>query len=547
MAEANPINLANLSLQQGGAGPDGRDRFLAADASLSTCSGAVRRVGRMWAWAGGLACVVWIVFSYLRWPLWPDHTLYLYMARCWEKGLVPYRDVFDQNWPGIIVISDLVSRLTGASPLGVRAFDLVWQVLTGIVLFVLARKSMSRRRAAVALGLYYALYLAASYGSTAQREGFASLLLGTAMILLGCGSGRRGVWSCGLAGVAFAGSVFIKPTLGLVLVAAIAYYVIRWVVTHESPWAYLVGLSVGAAVPFLIYAAYLLRTGTFTDFWNAGFVYASRYSHLPLAWCAKRAVLFIVVYPPGRLLALCALLAAVVVKERPQWFRDHGLLVAFILGCAGSLVIQRRMAYYHAMSFCYFGSLFLLAIVPSVHDILRRRIAKEGYLTLLLLVLVFPVGYDLPASLWSTLSGESAADYGDRVRARRGLAPWSLVEDLGSAVRSTADGNTRILCSADSDSPDYYLVCRRDPVMPYVQPLHFVFDPARAEVARAAVRSEKAPFVLIERSPALGGESLAEAAVAGREKRLLFEKPYGQWRIAAYYLSAPAGAIGARE
>jgi hypothetical protein len=488
------------------------------------------------------------VLAYLRWPLWPDHSFFLYAGRCWDKGLLPYRDVFDQNWPGTIWISQLITRLTGPSPLGVRIFDTLWQTASACVLFLIAGRLMSRPRAVSAVVLYLALYLAASYGGTAQREGFASLVLGLACLaLLREAADEITLPRSALAGSLCAAAVFIKPTLGIVpLLMVLLLLGSRYRKPARRYW--LAGSAVfGAAVPLGMYALYLLHTDLGAYFVDAGLVYAAHYGHVPALWFLKRFLLFSVAYPPGRLMVLSIVLLVWTVRGCQRWPWRYRLLVVFTLGTLGSLLVQRRLAYYHAMPFCYFASALLMAAIER-KDIGMRILRRFGWsestrrhaATLLVFLLILPLGFDLPCSIASVLSGQSAADYGDRRRVLRGWAAWSALEQVREAVRAQVPPEVPVLCLAGSASPDFYLVLGRDPVDRYVVPQHMLYYRPYYVHALSTLKQDRNPKVLLLYSRSFPEEQeLFRVATSDAVTRKLYEKvfPDATW-LRVYLVSA---------
>ena len=79
---------------------------------------------------------------YLTWPWWADHDVFATMARGWDAGLKPYRDLIGNNFPGSIYLFWMVGKLCGwGNSLAYNAFDAL--LLGGFGAAVLA---WSRRR-----------------------------------------------------------------------------------------------------------------------------------------------------------------------------------------------------------------------------------------------------------------------------------------------------------------------------------------------------------------------------------------------------------------
>ena len=77
-----------------------------------------------------------------------------YIAWRISEGAMPYRDLFDMNFPGVYLLHLVALELFGASNAGWRAFDLAW--LGGTSLAAAALAAPWGRRAAAGAGLFFA-------------------------------------------------------------------------------------------------------------------------------------------------------------------------------------------------------------------------------------------------------------------------------------------------------------------------------------------------------------------------------------------------------
>jgi len=183
---------------------------------------------------GGLAvAVAWFAWRSVSWPLVHDAPLMHYVAWRIAQGAVPYRDVFDMNFPGVYLLHLLVLTTVGAGDLAWRLFDLAWLAATGVVLFAIA--APWGRPAALGAALFFALYHVAGGAWQAGQRDFllcVFLLAGALGVArwtearAGAGAGRP----VGLVGggLALGAALMVKPhAIGLaaafaVLVAATA-------------------------------------------------------------------------------------------------------------------------------------------------------------------------------------------------------------------------------------------------------------------------------------------------------------------------------------
>ncbi len=110
----------------------------------------------------------------LWYPLWFDQGAFAACADILRQGGVMFRDCFDVRGPAVVV-AYLIPRLFSSSSVAIHVFDLLCQVVTAVMLGLLARR-MWNRWAGIAAGvLYWLLYASMNYWATAQAEGFANL------------------------------------------------------------------------------------------------------------------------------------------------------------------------------------------------------------------------------------------------------------------------------------------------------------------------------------------------------------------------------------
>ncbi|HET7342225.1 MAG TPA: hypothetical protein VFL90_12260, partial [Methylomirabilota bacterium] len=176
----------------------------------------------------GVALVGWLVWRSRGWPLVHDAPLMHYVAWCMGQGLVPYRDVFDMNFPGAYLLHWAVLSTVGPGDVAWRVFDLGWLALTGALLAALA--APWGPTPALGAALSFALYhLAGGAWQAGQRDFLlcAFLLTGALGVARWLERAPEGGGRAALAGggLALGAAVTIKPhaaalalALGVVLV-----------------------------------------------------------------------------------------------------------------------------------------------------------------------------------------------------------------------------------------------------------------------------------------------------------------------------------------
>jgi hypothetical protein len=162
------------------------------------------------------------------WPLIHDAPLMHYIAWRISEGAVPYRDLFDMNFPGVYLLHLAALTLFGAGDVGWRAFDLAW--LAGTSLAAAALAAPWGRLAAAGAGLLFAAYhLAAGAWQAGQRDFLLCPFLLLAALAVARWSERPGERaSLAWGGLALGAGITVKPHAGLfaaallVLIAVVA-------------------------------------------------------------------------------------------------------------------------------------------------------------------------------------------------------------------------------------------------------------------------------------------------------------------------------------
>jgi Dolichyl-phosphate-mannose-protein mannosyltransferase len=166
--------------------------------------------------AASAAVGAWLAWRSLAWPLIHDAPLMHYIAWIIAQGGVPYRDVFDMNFPGAYLIHWAVLAAAGPGDLPWRLFDLGWLAATCALLFAYCRP-MSGPVGAGAASVLFALY---HLSGGAWRAGQRDFLLCLFLLAGIYGVARSWETGGGLAplvagGLALGAGVTVKPVAGM--------------------------------------------------------------------------------------------------------------------------------------------------------------------------------------------------------------------------------------------------------------------------------------------------------------------------------------------
>ena len=156
------------------------------------------------------AVAAWLVVGSLRWPLVHDAPIMHYIAWRIASGAVPYRDLFDMNFPGTYLIHLTALRAFGAGDAAWRAFDLAWLTATSLALAVFARPW--GWMAAAGSALFFAAYhVSGGAWLVGQRDYFLVIFLVLGALGVARWAAGRGRASLAGGGLALGAGLVVKP------------------------------------------------------------------------------------------------------------------------------------------------------------------------------------------------------------------------------------------------------------------------------------------------------------------------------------------------
>jgi hypothetical protein len=216
-----------------------------------------------WATVGLTASLaLYLTVGSLGWPLVHDGPLMHYVAARLLEGAVPYRDLFDMNWPGVYLAHAVALLVFGRGDAAFRAFDLA--ILAGTTAgLIAALRPSGRRGAGAAAALFWLYHLSGGAWRAGQRDlllcvplaGLAAAALADAV--------RPRRWTLGLAAGALGVAVWIKPHAAL-LVPLVAWLAWRRPPAERGAAAAVAGL--GLVLPGACILTWLAAAGALPAF-----------------------------------------------------------------------------------------------------------------------------------------------------------------------------------------------------------------------------------------------------------------------------------------
>ncbi|MEI6499482.1 MAG: hypothetical protein WCP21_00485, partial [Armatimonadota bacterium] len=127
-----------------------------------------------------LAVMVFLAFwalTSLWWPWGRDQSMMGFMGHLIVAGKMPYLDAVDINAPGGYLLHALLETVVGAARWPLRLLDLGFLALTGWALSGLGKTLHSARAGRWAFAFFVLFYASVGFWHTAQRDGWAAMML----------------------------------------------------------------------------------------------------------------------------------------------------------------------------------------------------------------------------------------------------------------------------------------------------------------------------------------------------------------------------------
>jgi hypothetical protein len=238
----------------------------------------------------GLLCAaqigIWLPF-YLVLPWYADHDVFATMAQSWDAGILPYRDLVGNNFPGTIYLFWCLGKLFGWGNVpSLYLFDSTLLFLLGFALVFWSRARFQKLLPGlVGFLMVLSYYLSLDFSQTAQRDWHAPLFAVIGILCAQCFRGR--MWGMLPAVIGLSLGLLIRPQVVFLFPAVLALVVEvsqRSGDTRKRTMIALVGWSSLVAVLTLLGFVPLLWAGVFGDFLSGLRVlaYGSTYNNMTL-------------------------------------------------------------------------------------------------------------------------------------------------------------------------------------------------------------------------------------------------------------------------
>ncbi len=334
--------------------------------------------------AGVATRLVWLSRD---WPLVHDAPIMHYIAWRIGEGAVPYRDLFDMNFPGVYLIHMALLHTLGAGDVAWRAFDLFWLGLTAALIAALA--APWGVVAATGGGLFFVVYHVANGAwQTGQRDFLlcAFLLAGALGVARWSERARSGArdarWPPALllAGLALGAGLTIKPQAALLVIALAA--VIAACRRRHAAWP-LATFLCGATAPMLAAAAWVATLGGLAS-WRAIVLdyLVPLYSHVgrPSSWTFHRWHVWIFI-------ALAVVISLAHALASRHFATRHAVVTLGIAYGVLHFVLQGKGWEYHLYPLAAFGAVPLCSALEPVRPRRPLGVALAACLAVVVVLL----------------------------------------------------------------------------------------------------------------------------------------------------------------
>lgn len=323
-----------------------------------------------------------------HWPLVGDASAIHYVAFLIRNGWTPYRDIIDQQFPGVYLVELAGMWIFGMSSLSWRIYDFTLLAFATVSFFAITPTSKAPHHQLSSAdpgpmwmpGLFSACLFILIHGRDGLEQGgqrdftVAVLLLGaTALLFVAV---RRNSWLAAAAFGLLSGLAFtIKPTVLPLSLAQLMFACFVYDKRHVRWISYFGASALGFLIAPAVSITFLLREQAFGAFVNGfrGVVpYYASLAHRPLSYILIHSVspvlLMVYIWLVSQILQLAG-------RQHVRWLEDwerSTLLVSALFGMTDCIIQARALPYYR-----YPLLSFLLPLMAIDFD----RALKQGLLS----------------------------------------------------------------------------------------------------------------------------------------------------------------------
>jgi 4-amino-4-deoxy-L-arabinose transferase-like glycosyltransferase len=234
------------------------------------------RLERFLAGLALLVCLAWAI-AYVDFPFGWDQGIAAWIGSIICEGGVPYRDGWDCSGPVSYFIPALAQSVFGRNTFGLRILDLAFLLAATATLYRVASRMTNRFCGLWAAILFYLWYASGSYWHTAQRDGWAAMLMlicmGPLLVSSTCSMAPVMFGAGGAVGLAVLIKPIFAPYLMLPLIVVVQQF---WSGRRRLALTNLLSMLVGLSIPIVAVVGWFVQHGALADLVDAYVLYPRR-------------------------------------------------------------------------------------------------------------------------------------------------------------------------------------------------------------------------------------------------------------------------------
>ena len=195
------------------------------------------------------------ILAKLRFFPYPELFIYSYLT---DKGMVPYKQILDQHFPGAMVFPMNLSSLGIDTPSEARIIHLGLVIVSQLLLFIVARKLFGSEKKAILANLLYLLWQPFYEGHVMWIDSFMPPLLLFALYLSLSKSTKRNIFFSGLI---LSVSLLFKQVIAPLVIALSIYYLVKLRSIKK-----IFPFFLGVIIPQLFLVFWIIETDILYDF-----------------------------------------------------------------------------------------------------------------------------------------------------------------------------------------------------------------------------------------------------------------------------------------
>lgn len=352
----------------------------------------------------------------LTYPFGRDQGIYAYIAKLILNGKIDYKFAYNLRQPAIHYTFVLGQLIFGESMLNMRIFDIIWQSLTGFVIFIITyRLTGSKISSFASVFLYLLLYFRQDFWHTMQTEGFMNLPFALCVLMLMSKNVKNMLQF--LSGVMFSVVFLYKfivfPFILLLLVFTLFSYRENFRARLKSFLYFLAGFTI---ILFIVLFYYYINN-SLNEMLEIQFVQIPEYGKIGMETESPSLIISNIirlfsysVYTP--LIMLTAVYFILIYRNKKA-AKEHVIILMWLITALFCLIAQMRFFYYHFLIIIppiAIGSACLYTFLRSKYSLKNSKLINIGatvFLIIFMLMASKPY-YSRIADTYNLFTGKSS-------------------------------------------------------------------------------------------------------------------------------------------